>query len=118
MKATKMKTGLLILFLVLGSIAAGLSVIMNSGVFLGEEFSPDRAYSLRYYRSFNPFRMIWRMPGSSVCKPRWIRLYDKDGTQLNELSTTDCAFENPTYWFHDEVVLPDGVTVWRLPQKV
>jgi hypothetical protein len=87
------------------------------GILLGEEHSPDGKYSLRYYRAYNPFVMVWSMPGDSACKPRWIRLYGKDGDKLEEMYTTDCSLENPVYWLDSELILPDGDTIWRLPEK-
>ena len=95
----------------------GLGVYVYRGIFLGEEYSPNKAYSLRYYSSFNIFHMEWSMPGDSACKPRWVRLYDKNGTKLNELYSSDCALENQVHWLDTEIILPDGVTVWRLPGR-
>jgi hypothetical protein len=85
------------------------------GNYLGEESNPDGEYTLKYYSTFNPFKMQWSMPGGSSCKPRWVRLYNKAGDKLNELYTTDCAMEMDARWIGGEVILSDGNTMWTLP---
>jgi hypothetical protein len=85
------------------------------GTLTGEEHSPDGAFSLRYYQSFNPFKIEWSMPGGSACKPFWIRLYSKDDEKVKELYTTNCQMEMDPLWSENEVFLPDGETVWSLP---
>lgn len=97
-------------------VGAGLWFYTYRGVYLGAEDSPNSEYSLRYYSSFNPFRMLWSMPGDSACTPRWVRLYDKSENKLKELYTTSCELEMPANWLDKQVVLPDGKTVWGLPK--
>jgi hypothetical protein len=109
------KTVLASVALLLVLAGAGLGLYAYLGVYLGAESGPNNEFSLRYYRSFNPFRMYWSTPGGTACEPRWIRLYDKSGNKLHELYTTSCALEMPVNWLDGQVVLPDGNTVWALP---
>jgi len=107
-------------FLVSGSLllmlaGAGISIFAYRGVYLGTEISPNKKYSLHYYRSYNPFRMFWSMPGGSACEPRWVRLYGVSEKKLNELYTTSCALEMQATWLDKQVILPDGDTIWELP---
>lgn len=95
---------------------AGLGLYAYQGTLLGSENSPNGEFTIRYYRSFNPFRIIWSMPGSSACEPRWVRLYDKSDTKLYEHYTTSCSLEMQVNWLDRQVVLPDGTTIWELPR--
>lgn len=115
MNHKKLKIGLLLFFLFLAFTIIGLGVYTYRGIFLGEEYSPNKEYLLRYYSSFDPFSMYWSMPGGTACKRRWVRLYNKEGNKLNEIYTTDCALENQAQWLDTELILPDGNTVWVLP---
>lgn len=102
----------LLLIVVLTLLTAFLAY---RGQYLAQESSPTGEYTLKYYSSFNPFKIQWTMPGDSSCKPRWVRLYNKNGDKLNELYSNDCAIEMQVSWFDDQVVLPDGETIWPLP---
>jgi hypothetical protein len=73
-------------------------------------------FTLHYYKSFNPFRMVWSMPGDTMCTPEWIRLYNRNGDKINELYTTNCKREMEPHWHEDQVILPDGLTTWKLPE--
>lgn len=115
MNLKKFKIGILAIILILVITLVSLGIYTYRGSYLGEESSPNKAYSLRYYSTINPLKMFWSMPGGSSCKPRWIRLYDKSGAKLNELYTTDCALEMPINWLDKELILPDGNTIWNLP---
>jgi hypothetical protein len=86
------------------------------GTYLGEQQSPDGMFTLHYYKSFNPFRMVWSMPGDTMCTPEWIRLYNRNGDKINELYTTNCKREMEPHWYEDQVILPDGLTTWKLPE--
>ena len=114
--AMKRKSRYLIVFaaLLLGS---GILLAMGTycGSLLGEEHSLDGAYSLRYYKTLNPFGMVWSMPGDAACEPLWIRLYDRKDTKLAEMLTTNCELENEPRWLERELILPDGKTIWKLP---
>lgn len=103
-----------LLVLLLGGLVVAVQVYR--GTYMGEESSPDGRFSLRYYKTFHVFKMVWSMPGDSACTPEWIRLYSKDGEKLNELYTTSCSREMGPLWNESEVFLPDGVTVWKLPE--
>jgi hypothetical protein len=92
-----------------------LALLAYQGTYLGEQQSPDGMYSLRYYKSFNPFVMVWSMPGDTACTPEWVRLYSKAGEKLNELYSSSCMREMDPLWDKSEVVLPDGATIWKLP---
>jgi hypothetical protein len=100
--------------LFLGSILA--TALAYRGTYLGEQQRPDEMFSLHYYKSFNPFQMVWSMPGDTACTPEWVRLYNRDGEKLNELYTTNCKREMEPHWLEDQVILPDGETIWRLPE--
>lgn len=103
----------LLIALILAIMVTGF--LAYHGQYLGQEKSPNGMYTLKYYSSFNPFKMQWSMPGSSSCKPRWIRLYDKQGNKLKELFTTECEMEMPVRWLDKQAILPDGKTIWQLP---
>lgn len=96
-----------------GILAAGLAY---RGTYLGEQQRPDGMFSLHYYKSFNPFQITWSMPGDTACTPEWVRLYNREDEKLNELYTTNCKREIEPHWFEDHVILPDGETIWRLPE--
>ena len=117
MNHKKLKIVLVSVLLLLILTGTGLSLYAYRGVYLGSENSPNNNYSLRYYSSFNPFKIFWSMPGGSACEPRWIRLYDKSETKLNELYTTSCALEMQAHWIEKQVILPDGNTIWELPSS-
>jgi hypothetical protein len=105
--------------LVVVLLLVGLLVAIQAyrGTYLGEQQSPCGRFSLRYYESFNPFKMKWSMPGDAACTPEWIRLYSKNGEKLNELYTTSCETEVEPHWLNDELNLSDGVTIWKLPER-
>jgi hypothetical protein len=107
---------LLTVTLALGGLLVAIQAYR--GTLTGEQHNPSGTFSLRYYQSFNPFKTEWSMPGGSACKPFWIRLYSKDGEKLNELYTTNCRMEMDPLWSENEVFLPDGVTVWKLPAHI
>ncbi|THB68239.1 MAG: hypothetical protein D6B27_02900 [Gammaproteobacteria bacterium] len=88
------------------------------GEFLGEEFSPNKEFSLRYYRKPKLFEMNFTMPGDSTCRPVWIRLYDSNDVKHAEKLTDNCNLEGRTYWFENEVLLRDFRTTWVLPHKI
>ena len=96
-------------------IALALGSVAYFGTLLGEESSPDKKYTLRYYSSINPFKIYWSMPGDQACRPRWVRLYTQSGVKLNEKYTTSCELEMAAVWIKSEVILPDGETIWTLP---
>lgn len=73
----KFKLGVLIVLGLLLLAGSSLALYAYAGAYLGEESSPNHQYTLRYYRSLNPFKVVWSVPGDSACQPRWIRLYDK-----------------------------------------
>ncbi len=81
---------------------------------LGEEFSQNKKYSIRYYESFAPFKVNWTMPGDESCKPIWVRLYNDSGNKINEVFSNNCELENEITWLEKEVILPDGNTIWAL----
>ncbi len=84
------------------------------GNYIGQENHPNGDFSLRYYSTFNPFKMEWSMPGGSSCKPRWVRLYNREGSKLNEVLLTDCDMEMEAQWVENQVILPDTETIWDL----
>ena len=102
-----------VIVLLLGGLLT--AILAYQGTYLGEQKSPDGRYSLRYYESFNPFKMKWSMPGDTACTPEWVRLYSKEGDKLNELYSTNCLREMDPLWDKNEVILPDGETIWKLP---
>ena len=111
------KRGILTILAVLIIPGIGLGIYAYRGTYLGGETSPNNNFILRYYSSINPFKMHWSMPGGSSCKPAWLRLYDKSGKKLKELYTTDCSFEGKTHWLDNELLLPDGKTILKLPSR-
>lgn len=111
------KIGVMLFALLLVVAVAGWVLYAYYPSYLGEEHSPNKEYTLRYYSYFEPFKIYWSMPGGSSCKPALIRLYDKSGTKLNELHTTDCSLEMQVYWIDQKVFLPDGDTMWDLPSS-
>jgi len=102
------------LVLLLGSVFTAIQAYR--GTYIGEDTSPDGMFTLRYYKSFNPMRIIWSMPGDTACTPEWVRLYDSNDEKLNELYSTSCQREMDPRWINKKVYLPDGVTVWILPR--
>jgi hypothetical protein len=102
---------------VVAIVALLLSVKAYRGTLIGEHRSPDGAFSLRYYESFNLFEIVWSMPGDSACEPRWVRLFDKADHKLKEIYTTSCNLENRPRWLETELILPDGETIWKLPDR-
>jgi hypothetical protein len=102
-----------VVILLLGGVLT--AILAYQGTYLGEQQSPDGMYSLHYYKSFNPFVMAWSMPGDAACTPEWVRLYSKKGEKLNELYSSSCMREMNPLWDENEVVLPDGQTIWKLP---
>lgn len=117
MNHNKLKILLSSVFVSLILAGVVLGVLAYRGVYLGAENSPDNKYTLRYYRSHNYFKLFWSMPGGPACEPRWIRLYDGAETKLNELYTTSCALEMSVSWLDKQVILPDGSTIWELPDR-
>lgn len=103
-----------VVILLLGGLLA--AVLAYRGTYLGEQQSPDGMFTLRYYKSFKPFAMVWSMPGDTACTPEWVRLYSHDNKKLNELYTTSCHREMEPHWYEDQVILPDGETIWKLPE--
>ena len=114
MNRKKLKLALVSGLLLLITVSASLGIHAYRGTYLGSEDSPNKKYSIRYYSSFNPFRMFWSMPGGSACEPRWVRLYDNAETKLQEVYTTSCALEMEVNWLGKQVILPDGKTIWQL----
>lgn len=102
----------LALFVVAGALA--LRTYLYYGTYTGKETSPDGRFTLKYYVVNNPFAFNWTMPGDSVCRPLWLRLYDQSGGKMHELRTDNCNVENRTYWDENQVILPDGQTIWPL----
>jgi hypothetical protein len=100
--------------ILLGGIIAAF--LFYRGTYLGEQPHPQGGFSLRYYKSYNPFQMVWSMPGDSACTPEWVRLYNRDGEKLNELYSTNCKRGMEPHWLEGQVILPDGETIWSLPQ--
>lgn len=110
-----MKKLVLTIVIILLLIAIGLSTFAYIGSYIGEEKSPDQNYTLKYFKSFNPLKIYWSMPGGKACEPRWIRLYDQTNKKLNQLYTTSCELEMQVTWTNNQVFLPDGKTIWPLP---
>ena len=113
----KVKNILIFFALLLVLAATGLGIYAYRGSYLGEEYSPNKEYTLRYDSSINPFKMYWSMPGDSACRPMWVRLYDQSGAKLNELYTTSCELGMRASWYDQQVTLRDGNTMWDLPSK-
>lgn len=121
-RGKQMKRNITILIFTLFAIlslsgGAWLAFRYYHGSYLGEEQSPDGKFSLRYYKSVDPFRIRWSMPGDGACDPLWVRLFDQKGRQLNELRSSSCMRENQVLWTDGEVFLSDGITVWKLPER-
>lgn len=114
-KHTLIFVAITVFALLLGGLVTAIQAYR--GTYLGEEVSPDGMYSLRYYQSFNPFQLSWSMPGDAACTPEWVRLYSKEGEKLNELYTTNCQREMAPLWSDKKVFLPDGDTVWTIPDS-
>jgi hypothetical protein len=89
-------------------------LFLYKGKYVGEEKSPDGAYVLKYYRTWNPFKTYASLPGGPACKPTWVRLYDNSGDKLNEILLSNCKLAMDTRWKSDSVVLGDNDTEWKL----
>ena len=92
------------------------AIMAYRGSYIVQENYPNGEFSLKYYSTFDPFKIQWSMPGGSSCMPRWIRLYNREGSKLNEVLLTDCDMEMKAHWIENPMILPDTKTIWNLQE--
>ena len=118
---TAIKYFIVIVIVIVLLMVVSIAIYTYRGTYLGEEFSDDKQYSLRYYSTIhplNPLRLSFSMPGGSACQPEWVRLYNSRGEKLNEILSSTCLREMDVSWLEGEVLIGDGETIWPLKKQL